>query len=238
MSNQQFNNNNSINIDGFQVALSLDGSGALAKRTGPLQFAIPVGETEVYFWLLVKPLFQDAGVYIGVNGIMSEASWVADQGGVLRVDHQAGGDRGRFCVMRRQDHGDLVDEYAAAGVTGPLSRIDLEFRPLIRSQSLYRPTRMSLGDFGGGAAMRGMGMGDFGDAMRGASLGASKGAQFDEAIVATGGESDLLTRQVQREEDKTLPVIKFTLEIVATSPSSVRIPNPSGVSTPRRIFSW
>ena len=226
MSNQQFNPNNSINIDGFQVALSLDGSGSLARRTGPLQFAIPVGETEVYFWLLVKPLFQDAGVYIGVNGIMSEASWVADQGGVLRVDHQAGGDRGRFCVMCRQDHGDLVDEYAAAGVTGPLSRIDLEFRPLIRSQSLYRPTRMSLGDFGGGAAMRG------------ASLGASKGAQFDEAIVATGGESDLLTRQVQREEDKTLPVIKFTLEIVATSPSSVRIPNPSGVSTPRRIFSW
>jgi hypothetical protein len=232
LANHQFNNNSSINIDGLQVALSMDGSGALAKRTGPLQFAIPVGEKEVYFWLLIKPLYHDTSVYIGINGIMSEAAWVADQGAVLRVDHQPGGDRGRFCVMRREDRHDLVEAYAEAGVTGPLSRIDLEFRPLIRSQSLYRPS-LSLG----GSAMRGMS--DFGGVTRGVSLGvSSKGAQFDEAIVATGGESDLLTRQVQREEDKTLPVIKFTLEIVATSPSSVRIPNPSGVSTPRRIFSW
>ena len=237
MATQQFNTNNSINIDGFQVALSLDASGSLAKRTGPLQFAIPVGETEVYFWLLVKPLFHDASVYIGINGIMSETAWVADQAGVLRVDHQAGGDKGRFCVMRREDRQDLVGAYAEAGITGSLSSMDLEFHPLIRSQAIYRP-RLSIGDFGG--AMRGMS--DFSETYglsRGVSLGASKGVErFDEAIVATGGESDLVTRQVQREEDETLPVIKFTLQIVATSPPSVRIPNPSGGSTPRRTFSW
>lgn len=77
----------------------------------------------------------------------------------------------------------------------------------------------------------------YGGVSRGVSLGASKGAQFEDAIVATGGESDMQTREVQREEDTRLPVIKFTLQIVATSPPSVRIPNPSGV-TIRRTFSW
>lgn len=226
---------NSVLVDGYQVAIESDRTKQFARRISNTQFALPVEDGEEYFWIVVRSLLGDACVYVAINSINSQSSWVLDQGREMRFDHQPGGDKGRFCIVRHEDRPDLVTAYAEAGVTGPLSIIDLEFHPLIRSQAIYRP-RLSISDFGG--AMRGMS--DFSETYgvsRGVSLGASKGVErFDEAIVATAGESSMSTRKVEREEDDSAPIIKLRLEIVAEQRGHVRIPNPS--PSPRATFSW
>ncbi len=239
MSYQQFNNSNSLNIDGFQVAIEVDRTRQLAKRVSSRQFAIPVDADEVYFWLLIKPLFQDASVYVGINGIMSKSSWVADQGSICRFDHQADGDRGRFCVMRRRGNEAVATAYADAGVTGALAMIDLEFHMLLpeyRSQIGYAK---GIGDDVRGSRSSYDVGGTLGDATRGEifenTRGGDKGFNYEEAIIATGGQTSMSTRKVQREEDDSSPIIRFSLEIVAAT-SNIRIPNPT--KAPRKTFSW
>ncbi len=223
---------NSVLVDGYQVAIKSDRTKEFARRISNNQFAltVPNPNGEEFFWISVHSLFGDACAYVALNGINSQSSWVLDQGRELSFDHQPGGDKSRFCIVRREGRHDLVEAYAEAGVTGPLSLIDLEFRPLVAKP--YASIRLTndhvLHNVGG--------MGDFGT-MRGGSLGASStGAQFDEAIVATAGASSMSPRNVQREEDESAPVIKLRLKVVAEQSGHVRIPNPS--PSPRATFSW
>jgi hypothetical protein len=135
----------------------------------------------------------------------------------------------------------MVNAYTEAGVTGALSIIDLEFHLLLPERQQFRPVSLGIG----GHVLRAGSRGSFDyGATRGSesfgTLGASKGIGesrgYEEAIIATGGESSMNTRKVQREEDESAPVIRFSLEIVAAPASSVRIPNVS--QAPRQIFVW
>lgn len=229
--NSQLNTSNSIMLDGYQVAVQSDRTNQFAKRVSSRQFALPVQDQEEYFWLVVRSLFGDASLYVGINGIMSQSSWVLDEGQDVRFDHQPGGDKGRFCVMRRQGNEQVVQDYAAAGINGPLANIDLEFHKLVPERQQYRSMSRGISD----DALRGSGYGTsrgWGDL-----VGSSKGQYgYEEAIIATGGESAMNTRKVDREEDDNAPIIRFTMEIVAAATSNIRIPNPT--KAPRKTFSW
>jgi hypothetical protein len=239
--NSQLNASNSIMVDGYQIAVQSDRTNQLAKRVSSRQFALPVvQDKEEYFWLLVRSLFGDASLYVAINGIISQSSWVLDEGKDVRFDHQPGGDKGRFCVMRRQGNEQIVQDYATAGINGSLANIGLEFHKL---QPEYRPQiRYSKGI--GDDVLRGSRSGyDFGATLGGAtrsvSFESNRGGDFnyEEAIIATGGESSMNTRKVDREEDDSSPIIQFSLEIVAApAASNVRIPNAS--PAPQTIFSW